>query len=415
MKVLYNIFIFLYSTSVRVAALFNNKARKWIDGRKNVLSQIKEAHISDGKNIWIHCASLGEFEQGRPIIEMLRKTYPDHSILLTFFSPSGYEVRSDYELADYIYYLPIDTPKNAHLFIKYVRPKLVIFIKYEFWFNCIDELYRQKIPLIFASVIFRSSQHFFKPWGKWFVDQLNKVTYLFVQNEESIKLLDNIGINHAEVSGDTRFDRVIQLSNESVAYPIIEKFKGDSFLLMAGSTWQPDEKVILDLLLNSKMDFKVVIAPHLIDHEHIADIQTRFENYNPVLYSKASENDFDKSRVLIIDSIGMLSQLYRYADIAYVGGGFGVGIHNLLEASTYGIPVIFGPNYKRFQEARELRDNGGGFPIIDSEECLIVFEKLLLDKNAYNISADVARKYVHSNAGATQLVIHKVKEYIVAT
>ncbi len=415
MKVLYNIFIFLYSTAIRIASIFNNKARQWVDGRKNILTQIKQDHISDNQIIWVHCASLGEFEQGRPIIEKFRATYPDHSIVLTFFSPSGYEIRKDYEFADYIYYLPLDTAKNARRFINYVRPKLVIFIKYEFWFNYIDELYRQKIPLIFASVIFRKSQHFFKPWGKWFARQLNKVTYLFVQNEESIELLDSIGIHHSEVSGDTRFDRVIQLSNESISFPIVEQFKGDSFLLMAGSTWQPDEKIIRYLLDNSKADFKVVIAPHLIDKEHIADIQERFRNYDPVLYSEVADINLKKSRVLIIDSIGMLAQLYRYADIAYVGGGFGVGIHNLLEASTYGIPVLFGPNYKRFREAIELKDNGGGFPVENSEEGLVVFEKLIQDKNAYIKSADIARQYVHKNAGATQLVIHKTKEYIIAT
>lgn len=412
MKLLYNIFILLYSTSIRVAALFNNKARLWIDGRKNLFSRIEADQLSDNQVIWIHCASLGEFEQGRPIIEMLRKTYPDHSILLTFFSPSGYEIRKDYEFADYIYYLPLDTIKNARRFVNYVRPKLVIFIKYEFWFNHIDELYRHKIPVIFASVIFRESQHFFKPWGTWYAKQLNKVTYLFVQNEKSLELLDRIGVHHAKVSGDTRFDRVIQLTNESVSFPIVENFKGDSFLLMAGSTWQPDEKIINYILDNSKAEFKVVIAPHLIDNEHISDIQGRFRNYNPVLYSEATDFDLKKSRVLIIDSIGMLSQLYSYADIAYVGGGFGVGIHNLLEVSTYGIPVIYGPNYKRFREAIELRDNGGGFPIHNSEDCLKAFEKLISDKDLYSRSASSGKQYVHKNAGATQLVINKAKEYI---
>lgn len=414
MKVLYNIFVILYTTTIRFASVFNNKARLWVDGRKNILSRIKEEQISDKQIIWVHCASLGEFEQGRPVIEQLRSTYPDHKIFLTFFSPSGYEVRKNYEYADYIYYLPIDTKRNAQRFINYVNPKLVIFIKYEFWYNYIDEIYRQKIPLIFVSVIFRPSQHFFKPWGKWYARQLNKVTHLFVQNEESIDLLDSIGIYHAEVSGDTRFDRVIQLPDEPVSNPIIEKFKGESTLLMAGSTWQPDEKILHDLLLNSKVDFKLVIAPHLINREHIADILSRFENYNPSLYSDASSVNLSKNKVLIINSIGMLAQLYRYADIAYIGGGFGVGIHNLLEASTYGIPVLFGPNYKRFREAVELRDNGGGFPINNSEECLEVFDRLMLDQNAYRASASVARQYVHKNAGATQLVIQKAKEFIVA-
>ena len=275
-------------------------------------------------------------------------------------------------------------------------------------------LYRQKIPLIFVSVIFRPSQHFFRLWGKWYARQLNKITFLFVQNEESIELLDSIGIFHAEISGDTRFDRVIQLPDELVSFPVVEKFKGKSTLLIAGSTWHPDENILHELLLRSKAEFKLVIAPHLINHEHLTDIRQRFKDYNPLVYSNAETHNPDKHKVLIIDSIGMLSQLYRYADIAYIGGGFGVGIHNVLEASTYGIPVLFGPNYKRFREAVELRDIGGGFPIANSEECIEVFDKLLKDENAYIKSASIAKQYVRKNAGATQMVINKVKEYIVA-
>ncbi|MBC8320091.1 MAG: 3-deoxy-D-manno-octulosonic acid transferase [Bacteroidetes bacterium] len=414
MKVLYNIFIFLYSKVIRVASVFNPKARQWVDGRKDLFSQIKDEQTSGNQNIWVHCASLGEFEQGRPVIEMLRATYPDHRIVLTFFSPSGYEVRKNYEYADNVYYLPIDTIKNARQFVSYINPKLVIFVKYEFWFNYIDELYRQKIPLIFVSVIFRPSQHFFKPWGKWYVRQINKATHLFVQNEESIDLLDSIGIYHAKVSGDTRFDRVLQLPDQLVSYPVIEQFKGASSLLIAGSTWQPDEKIIHELILNSKIDFKLIIAPHLINKEHIDAILNRFENYNPVLYSNASTYNFEQRKVLIIDSIGMLSMLYRYADIAFIGGGFGVGIHNLLEATTYGVPVIFGPNYKRFHEAVELKENGGGFPINNSKECLAVFDKLMTNENAYKECASTAKRYVRENAGATQLIINKVKEYIIA-
>ena len=414
MKLIYNIFIFIYSAAIRLASFFNSKARQWIDGRKDIWLKIKKEQLSGKQIIWVHCASLGEFEQGRPVIEQLRSTYPDHKILLTFFSPSGYEVRKNYEYADYVFYLPIDTKKNAHRFIGYVKPKLVIFIKYEFWFNYIDVLYRQKIPLIFVSVIFRPSQHFFRLWGKWYARQLNKITFLFVQNEESIELLDSIGIFHAEISGDTRFDRVIQLPDELVSFPVVEKFKGKSTLLIAGSTWHPDENILHELLLRSKAEFKLVIAPHLINHEHLTDIRQRFKDYNPLVYSNAETHNPDKHKVLIIDSIGMLSQLYRYADIAYIGGGFGVGIHNVLEASTYGIPVLFGPNYKRFREAVELRDIGGGFPIANSEECIEVFDKLLKDENAYIKSASIAKQYVRKNAGATQMVINKVKEYIVA-
>jgi len=288
----------------------------------------------------------------------------------------------------------------------------VIFVKYEFWYNYIDELYRKKVPLIFVSVIFRPSQHFFKAWGKWFARQLDKATYLFVQDKKSVELLDSINIHHAEVSGDTRFDRVVQLSKESVSFPIIEKFKEESKLLIAGSSWQPDENILLELLNKSKADFKLIIAPHLISKEHIEDIVKRFEKYNPILYSNVSTADFAKNRVLIIDSIGMLSHLYRYADIAYIGGGFGVGIHNLLEASTYGIPVLYGPNYKRFREANELRDIGGGFPISNTEECLEIFEKLMINNMFYEKSSTVSGDYIGKNTGATLLVVDKIKEYL---
>jgi len=412
MTLLYNIFVFFYFIAINIASLFNDKAKQWVDGRKDIFSRIINEELSNKQIIWVHCASLGEFEQGRPIIEELRTAYPDYKIFLTFFSPSGYEVRKDYKLADYVYYLPIDTVKNAKRFIEIVNPKLVIFVKYEFWYNYIDVLYRRKIPLIFVSVIFRPSQHFFKPWGKWYANQLNKISYLFVQNEESAQLLDRINIHHAEVSGDTRFDRVVQLPKEEVSFPIIVDFKGNSKLLMAGSTWQPDEKILLELLNDSKAEFKLVIAPHLINKEHIEDILKRFEKYNPIQYSKVSTMDFDNNKVLIIDSIGMLSYLYRYANIAYIGGGFGVGIHNLLEASTYGIPVLYGPNHKRFREAIELQDNGGGFPFADADGCLKVFENLMFDNQVYEKSAFVSRDYVSKNAGAANMVINKVKEYL---
>ena len=412
MWLLYNIFISLYSTAIRVASLFNDKARQWIVGRQDVFSKIEAEQLSDKQIIWVHCASLGEFEQGRPIIERLKTIYPDFSIFLTFFSPSGYEIRKNYEFADYVYYLPIDTAKNAKRFIELVNPKLVVFVKYEFWYNYINELYNRKIPSIFISVIFRPSQHFFKFWGRWYARQLNKITYLFVQNKQSVQLLDSIKIHHAEISGDTRFDRVAQLPNEEIKFPIVSSFKGDSKLLMAGSTWQPGEKILLKILDVDSLDFKLVIAPHLINKDHIAELLKRFEKYSPILYSKSSAANTSGNRILIIDSIGMLSQLYRYADIAYIGGGFGVGIHNLLEASTFGVPVLFGPNHERFNEAIDLKDNGGGFVINNSDEFLVVFEKLLKDNGFYVKSSEISGNYVANNAGATLLIIEKIKEYL---
>ncbi len=414
MRGIYNIFVFLYGFFLKVAALFNSKAKLWVDGRSNIFKKISNTSISSSSIIWVHCASLGEFEQGRPIIEKLVNTYPDHKILLTFFSPSGYEVRKDYELADFVFYLPIDTPQNAKRFVNMVMPKMVIFIKYEFWYNYIDELYRLKIPLIFASVIFRPSQIFFKPWGRWFARQLNKVTFLFVQNSESIELLDKIGIHHTEISGDTRFDRVLQLPDDPSEFPIVKDFKGDSKLVIGGSTWPVGEKILKEVLDNSSIDYKLIIAPHLINSAHIGEIETRFKDYNPILYSDGLAQDFSSSKVLIINSIGVLSLLYRYADIVYVGGGFGVGIHNLLEASTYGIPVLFGPNHKRFREAIDLMDIGGGFPINSTEDCLSIVDKLFSDKNFYCDSASKAKKYVKQNSGATQIVVTKAMEYLIA-
>ncbi len=414
MKVLYNIFITLYTFSIKIAANFNEKAKLWLSGRKNVLLLLKNSGIDKESVIWIHCASLGEFEQGRPIIEKLNIEYPDHKILLTFFSPSGYEVRKNYEGADYIFYLPADTVKNAKEFVSIVRPQLVVFIKYEFWYNYINEIYNQKIPIIFASVIFRPNQLFFRWWGIWFAKQLNKISYIFVQNEDSVKLLDSININHAEVSGDTRFDRVLQVSMEEFSFPIVEEFKGNSKLIIGGSTWQPGEKILYDALKNATNTFKIVVAPHMINKEHIEEIVSRFSEYKPILYSNADRGMLTESNVLIIDSIGMLSQIYRYADIAYVGGGFGVGIHNLLEVSTFGVPVIYGPNYKRFREAIELKELGGGFTVSDTNSFQKISNRLMSDKAFYNESSLVAKNYVVKNAGATQLIVNKVKEYIVA-
>lgn len=414
MTLIYNIIISLYALSARIAANFNAKAKLWVVGRKGLFSRLEKSDIIGNSIIWVHCSSLGEFEQGRPIIEKLRVSFPDHKILLTFFSPSGYEVRKNYEGADYITYLPVDSKSNAHRFIDTVRPQLVIFIKYEFWFNYINELYNQKIPLLFASVIFRPSQHFFKPWGHWFARQLNKASYIFVQNNESLELLDRIRIYHADVSGDTRFDRVLQLPEEKVTFPIVEEFKGNSRLLIGGSTWASGEKILLEVLSKSENEFKLVIAPHMINNEHIEELLSRFKQYGPVLYSDGSTEKLPDSKVLIIDSIGFLSSIYRYAYIAYIGGGFGVGIHNLLEASTYGVPVIFGPNYQRFREAIDLKENGGGFPIENANQCFDVTTKLIVNKEFYDSSSTTAANYVANNAGATEMIIGKVKEYIVA-
>ena len=412
MQIIYNTSVWAYALGIRLAALFNSKARLWVFGRKNIFSKIANTIPKDEKLIWFHCASLGEFEQGRPVIESFRENFKDHKILLTFFSPSGYEVRKNYEQADYVFYLPLDTPKNAKQFIVLTKPRLAIFVKYEFWFNYLNELSKNKIPLLMVSVIFRPSQHFFKPWGGWFRKQLQKVTFFFVQNEASIELLNSAKVFHAEVSGDTRFDRVLQLPSEETKLPLIEKFADNLPLLIAGSTWTADEDILKALLLQSEHKFKMVVAPHIVSKDHIQQLLDKFKEWQPLLFSEQKNANPADSRIMIIDSIGMLSHIYRYGKIAYIGGGFGVGIHNVLEAATYGLPVIFGPNYQRFQEAVELSRLGGGFPINNGNDCLEVFNRLMNNEGLLQQSSEIARNYVIENAGATASVLGKAKEYL---
>ena len=415
MQFIYNLFIFIYQYSIRISAFFgNDKARKWLSGRKDIFNRLSSSIGKDDKIIWFHCASLGEFEQGRPLIEALRKQYADYKILLTFFSPSGYEIRKNYEQADYVFYLPIDTAKNARRFVEIVRPRAVFFIKYEFWFNYINELYQRKIPFFMVSTIFRPSQHFFRFWGFWFRKQLRKITFLFVQDKNSLELLENIKIYHADIIGDTRFDRVAALAEEKKEFPLIKHFGKDNPILVAGSTWPADEDKLLKMIDQLDIDFKLIIAPHQVENEHIEQIKKKFDKYRPVLYSNADEKNINACRVLIIDGIGYLSYLYRYATITYIGGGFGSGIHNLLEAATYGKPVIFGPNHTRFKEAIELKENGGGFTISNSEELISLCKLLFTDNKKCETSAKAARNYVYDHAGATGKVTDKAKEYLTA-
>ena len=413
MQFLYNLFIRLFGLSVLLVSPFNMKARKWIIGRRGILDKLKNDIRKTDDVIWFHCASLGEFEQGKPVIEKLRSTFRGYKILLTFFSPSGYDIRQDYKGADFVYYLPNDTPFNARQFIKIVHPRLVFFIKYEFWFNYINELNRNKIPIYIVSAIFRRGQYFFKPWGWWGRRQLQKVTYFFVQDENSLALLRLVKVYHAEISGDTRFDRVAELAREKSTFPVIERFKNNKAVFIAGSTWPADEDLLLEVLKKSKEDFKIIVAPHIVNNEHISQLMNKFSNYQPVCLSDEGNDQFNQSRVMIIDSIGKLSKIYEYGTLAYIGGGFGVGIHNTLEAATYGMPVIFGPNYQRFREAVELMELGCAFPIHNADECAEVLNLLLTDKLKYDECATSARQYVLQNAGATDKVIEKAKEYLV--
>jgi len=412
MSLFYSVSIYVYASLIRIASLFNGQAHRFIQGRKGQFRNMEKSIGNHDELVWFHCASLGEFEQGRPLIEDFRTTFPGYKILLTFFSPSGFELQKDYPLADYIFYLPLDKPANVRRFLKIFHPKLVVFIKYEFWFNYLDALYRNKIPFFLVSAIFRKNQHFFQFYGSWFRKQLLKVSWFFVQNKTSASLLNSVKINHFEISGDTRFDRVMKIRQTASKLPFIETFKNGNKLLIAGSTWPADEEILKDYLDQTHNQLKLIIAPHKTDETHIRSLLQQFKTFKPVLYSQASNADLVNNRLLIIDRIGLLSAMYQYADLAYVGGGFGVGIHNLLEAAVYGIPVIFGPNYARFQEAHDLIEAGGGFSIDNQDALQRICEKLLSTADYYHEAAKASENYVKEHAGATDRVMSKIKEYL---
>lgn len=404
---LYNLSVHLYLLAVYIAALFNRKAQQWIRGRKNLLSQIKKVLHPDDRIIWFHAASLGEFEQGRPVIEEIRKKSPEYKILLTFFSPSGYEIRKNYEGADYVFYLPIDTRRNARLFVEIVEPEIVFFIKYEFWFNYIRFITKKEIPLYYFSVIFRKNQHFFKFYGGWFRRKLRKISWFFVQTEDSIKLLSSIGINQASISGDTRFDRVWSVAQIRKAFPLIATFANNKPVVLAGSTWPPDEELLLEMINQHQGEFRCIIAPHEIHHDRIDAFAARLK-VKSIKYSQLQEVKTDDAEVLFIDNIGILLHLYQYSKVAYIGGGFGKNIHNILEAATFGKPVVFGPNFHKFQEAKDLIELHGAFCIHNFTEFEQKILYLLNDEALYKKSSATCTDYVNSHRGGTQIILEKV-------
>ncbi len=405
---LYNTGIFLYSLLVKLAVPFSGKAKLFVKGRKNWESQLQKNIEKGSKYIWLHCASLGEFEQGRPLIEAIKKQLPVYKVLLSFYSPSGYEIRKNYPLADVVCYLPADSKRNAERFIQLVQPEKAFFIKYEFWFHYINELKKNRVPLYLVSAIFRENQQFFKNtgWGKWYRKLLLGFEHFFIQNESSAQLLKSIGINNFTVAGDTRFDRVAEIAKNSKPVPLVEKFSGNEPVIIAGSTWKPDEE-LLSAFINQAQGVKFIIAPHEVTASNINRLQQLLKT-KAILLSKADETTIGNFQVLIIDSIGLLSSLYRYGKIAYIGGGFGVGIHNILEAATFGLPVIFGPNYKKFKEAVDLINEGGAFNISNQNELLEVLNTLIQHKNKCKMSAEICKKYVTKNTGSTQVIIKKV-------
>jgi 3-deoxy-D-manno-octulosonic-acid transferase len=408
MTFIYRISIYLYHIFIWLAAPFNGKARLYISGRRDWLVKLQRQVNRDARYIWIHCASLGEFEQGRPIIEAIREQHPEYSIVLTFYSPSGYEIRKKYPFADIISYLPADTRQNARNFLDAIRPEKVLFVKYEFWYHYISELQRRSTPLYLVSGIFRSNQVFFSvmPWGKWFRNILHGFTQLFLQENDSARLLENAGITKYTVAGDTRFDRVVTIAKSAKDIPIVDKFKGNKPILVAGSTWKPDEG-LLARFININNNFKSIIAPHEVTPENVNKLE-RLLKKPSVRLSLAKESEIHRYDVLIIDSIGLLSSLYRYGSIAYIGGGFGVGIHNILEAATFGLPVIFGPRYQKFREARDLVDLGAAFPVTIYEDLQNAIRLLLDDEQLRSEKAQTTMDYVKLNRGATQKIINQI-------
>ncbi len=407
MKILYNIGILLYDALAHLIAPFNLKASLWVEGRKKWAGKIKDKIGPGSRNIWVHCASLGEFEQGRPVIEAIKKDFPHYKIILTFFSPSGYEIRKNYTHADCICYLPSDTPGNAVRFIKLVKPEMVIFVKYEFWYNYISVIHRNKIPLFLISGIFRNGQHFFKWYGSFFRGILRKFEKIFVQDQVSFDLLTGIGIRDIVLAGDTRFDRVMQLTKTAGDIPQIAQFRGKEKLFLAGSSWKQDEEIIAQYINRFPDRMKWIFAPHEIDAANIE----RLEKLLKTSYVKFSEYDdtMPGARVLIMDNMGMLSSAYRYAHIAAIGGGFGKGIHNVLEPACWGIPVLFGPNHGKFREAVDLINAGGARSFTSYDEFKTITDEWLNSDITYKKSSETASEYVKEHIGATELIINQIE------
>lgn len=418
---IYNIVIYFVLWGIAIASLFNEKVRKMWRGEREAFKILKQKVDPNAKYIWFHAASLGEFEQGRPLMERIRKDYPQYKILLTFYSPSGYEVRKNYEGADIICYMPVDTRLNAIRFLRLVRPVMAFFIKYEFWSNFLHILKYRNIPTYSVSSIFREDQVFFKWYGRSYAGVLKCFTRFFVQNEESKRLLEGIGITAVDVVGDTRFDRVLQIKEAAKQLPICEAFRTgvassqsadvphhDFKVFVAGSSWPPDENIFIPFF-NEHKDWRLLIAPHVIAEEHLKLILSLIKGKKVVRYTQTTPEEAAEADVLIIDCFGLLSSMYNYGDVAYIGGGFGVGIHNTLEAAVWNMPVIFGPNNKKFQEAQGLLKSGGGFEINTYEDFSGLMGSLMNDETFLKQAGDKAGAFVAHLAGATDKVLASFK------
>ena len=408
MRLLYTLGIRCYSLLIHIAALFGNKkAKLWVNGRKNQWEKLKSPN-SSYKWIWVHVSSLGEFEQGLPVIEALKRDYPQYKLLLTFFSPSGYEVKKDFPLADMVAYMPLDTVSNARKLVSNFKIKAAIFVKYEFWFNHIKVLKDRHIKIYYISTVLRPNQYFFKPWGRWFRNHLYKVKYFFTQNNETANLLYKIGIDELTVAGDTRFDRVYEIAQQAQRFPDIEEFIGDRKCIIAGSSWPSDEKILYRFIEDMPDNYCFIMVPHDISETHIKQIESHLNDYQ--LYT-----DFDPSkrtRTLVINKIGILSKIYRYARFAYIGAGFYDGIHNIQEAIVYDVPVVFGPKYHEFEEAVDLVKKKGAFTINDQDELEEIFYKLIEDEAYYEKAAMICHDYVAQKIGATEKTMRVLEGFL---
>jgi 3-deoxy-D-manno-octulosonic-acid transferase len=413
MNIIYNIFITLYGFAVSIASKFNPKANLWISGRKGWAKKMKQAIAPTDRVIWVHCSSLGEFEQGRPVMEKIRQEFPHHKLAVSFFSPSGYEIRKNDPIADYIFYLPLDTPKNAKKLIKNLHPEVLILVKYEYWYNLIKRLTKKKIPIIVISAVIKEKNLFFRSWGSWFRKQIQHINHFFVQDLDSKNLLNSIQIEQVTISGDTRFDRVKEIRESNPKVDFVEKFKGNSKLIVAGSTWKDDEEILLKFI-NEKLpeDWKIIIAPHNIDSKQIKSFANQL-NKKVAIYTESKEKEMENAQVLMLDTIGILTKVYAYSDISYVGGGFTkTGVHNTLEPAVFGVPIIFGPNYENYFEAIDLIDSQAAVRFKDYYDFEPKMMELMENCELRTTRGNAGSEYIESKPNSTELIMNYLKKLI---
>ena len=413
MRFFYTTGVFIYGFGIKIASLFNSKARLWVEGRRGLLAKAEALVPNDGRPcVWVHASSLGEFEQARPVMELIRAAYPKYRLVATFFSPSGYEIRKNCADADAVLYMPLDTPRNVSRFLDVLKPRVALFVKYDFWFNALAELRKRNVPTFIFSTIFRPSQYFFKPYGRWFCSQLGSFTHFFVQNEESVSLLQKAGFENVTKSGDTRFDRVVKIASTAAENACVERFIDGKTVVVAGSSWPEDEKLLHHFFTTTLHDIKLIIAPHETDKAHVEQIKRLFGETAVCYTELQSEQNIYKRKVLIINTIGILSSLYRYSHIAYIGGGFGKGLHNILEAVVYGTPVCFGPNHHKFQEAKDILALGGGALVLTAEGLSNIMDNWLSDNALWQSASDVCLDYTRSNQGSAEKIFGIVEKYL---